>query len=71
MVAAAPQRYATPLGLALRLQRGPIIGWTLTVALSALMFGSVVQAMTDLLDDAGGSVPTCCAAPASRRYCPC
>ena len=28
----APARYATPLGLGLRLQRGPIIGWTLTIA---------------------------------------
>ena len=52
----APARYATPLGLGLRLQRGPIIGWTLTILLSALMFGSVVEAMTELMDDAGGSV---------------
>jgi ABC-2 type transport system permease protein len=50
--AGAPGRYASPLGLALRLQRGPVIGWSLTVALSALLFGSVVEAMTDLLDDA-------------------
>jgi ABC-2 type transport system permease protein len=55
--AAAPARYATPLGLALRLQRGPIIGWSLTVALSALLFGSVVNAMTDLLHDAGSTPP--------------
>ena len=55
--AAAPARYATPLGLALRLQRGPIIGWSLTVALSALLFGSVVNAMTDLLDDAASAPP--------------
>ena len=34
--AGAPQRYATPLGLALRLQRGPIIGWTVAVVLGAL-----------------------------------
>jgi ABC-2 type transport system permease protein len=54
---AAPQRYASALGLGLRLQRGPIIGWTIAVALSALLFGSVVQAMTSLLNDAGGSVP--------------
>jgi ABC-2 type transport system permease protein len=52
----APTRYATPLGLGLRLQRGPIIGWTLTIVLSALMFGSVVEAMNDLMADAGGSV---------------
>jgi ABC-2 type transport system permease protein len=54
--ASAPARYATPLGLGLRLQRGPIIGWTLTVVLSAVMFGSVVQAMNDLMSDASGQV---------------
>jgi ABC-2 type transport system permease protein len=51
----APARWATPLGLALRLQRGPIIGWALTVALAALLFGSVVESMTDLIADAGGA----------------
>jgi ABC-2 type transport system permease protein len=51
--AGAPPRYASPLGLALRLQRGPIIGWSLTVVLAALLFGTVVEAMTDLLKDAG------------------
>lgn len=50
--ASAPTRYASPLGLGLRLQRGPIIGWTVTMVLWALMFGSVVEAMTDLMDDA-------------------
>lgn len=51
--AGAPARYARPVGLALRLQRGPIIGWTVTIVLCALLFGSVVQAMTDLIKDAG------------------
>ncbi len=51
--AAAPARYATPLGLALRLQRNPIIGWTAAIVLGGMMFGSVVQAMTKLLTDAG------------------
>ena len=51
--ASAPARYASPLGLALRLQRNPIIGWTVAVVLGGIMFGSVVQAMTDLLKDAG------------------
>jgi ABC-2 type transport system permease protein len=51
--AGAPARYSTPLGLALRLQRGPIIGWSATIVLCALLFGSVVQAMTKLLADAG------------------
>jgi ABC-2 type transport system permease protein len=50
----APAWYATPLGLGLRLQRGPIIGWTATIVVSALLFGSVVKAMTDLMADAGG-----------------
>ena len=57
---------------ALRLQRGPIIGWTLTIVLSALMFGSVVEAMTDLMADAGGTVARpSSGAPASTRCCPC
>jgi len=51
--AGVPARYATPLGLALRLQRGPIIGWSATIVLCALVFGSVVKAMTNLLADAG------------------
>ena len=51
--AGAPQRYATPLGLALRLQRGPIMGWTVAVVLGALLLGSVVKQMNDLLADAG------------------
>ncbi|MGN8244468.1 ABC transporter permease [Cellulomonas soli] len=54
--AGAPARYGRPLGLALRLQRGPIIGWGVTVVLTALLFGSVVESMTDLIDDAGSSV---------------
>ncbi len=51
--AVAPARYASPFGLALRLQRNPIIGWTVAIVLGGLMFGSVVQAMTKLLTDAG------------------
>jgi len=54
--AAAPRRLASPLGLGLRLQRGPIIGWTLAVVLAAVLFGSVIDAMTTLLADAGGGV---------------
>ncbi len=54
--ATAPARFASPLGLALRLQRNPIIGWTVAVVLGGLLFGSVVEAMTDLLSDAGGGV---------------
>jgi ABC-2 type transport system permease protein len=54
--ATAPARYASPLGLGLRLQRGPIIGWTLTVVLTALLYGSVVEAMNDLMADATGQM---------------
>jgi ABC-2 type transport system permease protein len=50
--AGAPRRYASPLGLALRLQRGPVIGWTIAVVLAALLFGSVVESMNGLLADA-------------------
>ena len=53
--AAAPARFASPLGLALHLQRNVIIGWTLTVVLAALMFGSVAPSMTELADDSAGS----------------
>ena len=51
----APARYASPLGLALRLQRNPIIGWTVAIVLLGVLFGSVVQAMADFLKDAGGT----------------
>lgn len=51
--AGAPARLATPLGLALRLQRGPMIGWSIAVVLSAVLFGSVVDQMNRLLADAG------------------
>ena len=52
----APVRFRQPLGLALRLQRGPIIGWTITMILGALMLGSVVESFTDLLSDASGAI---------------
>lgn len=51
--ASAPARYASPLGLALRLQRNPIVGWTVAVVLGGMLLGSVVEAMTDLMSDAG------------------
>jgi ABC-2 type transport system permease protein len=54
--AGAPARYATPLGLALRLQRNPIIGWTIAIVLGAMLMGSVVEAMTTLISDAGSGV---------------
>ncbi len=54
----APDSYTAPLGLALRLERGPIIGWTLTIILSGLLLGSVVDAMNTLMADAGDTVST-------------
>lgn len=48
----APERLTSPLGLGLRLQRGPIIGWSVTVVLCGLLFGSIIEAMTDLIADA-------------------
>ena len=53
----APVRYATPLGLGLRLQRGPVVGWSTTVVVCGLLFGSVVHAMDNLLNDAGTPLP--------------
>lgn len=50
--AGAPQRYAAPLGLGLRLQRGPVFGWSVTVVLCGLLFGSIIEAMTELIADA-------------------
>lgn len=52
--ASAPERLASPLGLGLRLQRSSIIGWTIAVLLAAMLFGSIIDAMTDLLNDAPG-----------------
>ncbi len=54
--AGASSRMASPLGLGLRLQRGPIIGWTIAIVLSAMLFGSIVDAMNTFLADAGGAM---------------
>jgi ABC-2 type transport system permease protein len=37
------------LGLSLRLQRGPIIGWTIASVFSAAFYGAIVQAMLGVL----------------------
>lgn len=47
----APARYASPLGLGLRLQRGPVIGWSVAVVLCGLLFGSIIEAMNELIAD--------------------
>ncbi|MBX3067945.1 MAG: ABC transporter permease [Cryobacterium sp.] len=44
----------TQLGLTLRLQRGPIIGWAIGILVFAAFFGGVATAMVDLL---GGNTP--------------
>lgn len=50
--ASAPSRYASPLGLGLRQQRGSLIGWGATFLLFALMLGSVIQSMRDFVSNA-------------------
>ncbi|MCB2412755.1 ABC transporter permease [Demequina sp. TTPB684] len=52
----APRRMVSPLGLGLRLQRGPIIGWTIAVVVTALLFGSIVDTMNTFMADAGGAM---------------
>jgi ABC-2 type transport system permease protein len=39
----------TPIGLVVRLQRAPIIGWTIGIVVGALFFGTVATAMAELL----------------------
>lgn len=48
----APAWWASPAGLALRLERGPVIGWFVALVASGLMLGSVVSSMADLVRDA-------------------
>lgn len=52
----APRRWATPAGLSLRLGRGALLGWTVTVVLAGLVLGSVISSMQDLLRDASPEV---------------
>ncbi len=52
----APARWSTSLGLAVRLARGTLIGWSVVCVVAALMFGSVVSSMGRILSDAGGSL---------------
>ena len=54
--AGAPAFLGSPLGLGLRLQGNAILGWTLAIGLSGILFGSLVESMTSLLDNAGGNV---------------
>jgi ABC-2 type transport system permease protein len=47
--AAAGRFMMTPFGLALRLQRGSIVGWFAATVVMALLYGSVASAMANLL----------------------
>jgi ABC-2 type transport system permease protein len=47
----ASQGLTRPLGLALRLQRGALIGWTAALFLSGLAYGSVGKDVEDLIAD--------------------
>ena len=39
----------TPFGLALRIQRGPLIGWSVGLFLLALIYGAVIPTIPDLI----------------------
>jgi ABC-2 type transport system permease protein len=47
---AAPS-LGTPLGLAVRLQRGSVIGWAVGVLLTGVSYGSIADDVEDLLND--------------------
>ena len=51
--ARAGARLGTPLGLAWRLQRGSLIGWSLGLLLTGLSYGSLGTDVGDLLGDSG------------------
>lgn len=48
---AAPRRWSTPLGLALRTQRAALAGWAVTVLVTGVLFGSIVNSMQQMLSD--------------------
>ena len=47
----APTRWTSPAGLAVRMERAAWIGWGVVVVVAAVIFGSVMQSMQDLLGD--------------------
>lgn len=47
----APTRWTSPAGLAVRMERDAWIGWGVVVLVAAVIFGSVMQSMQDLLGD--------------------
>jgi ABC-2 type transport system permease protein len=48
--AVASRSLSSPLGLAVRLQRGGLIGWLVGIALGGLMMGSIASQVGDFLD---------------------
>ncbi|MCC6434914.1 MAG: ABC transporter permease [Acidimicrobiales bacterium] len=49
--ARAPRWSTTPLGLAFRLQRGALLGWTVGVFVTAAVYGSVGNQIEQMLED--------------------
>ncbi|WP_436493215.1 ABC transporter permease [Actinokineospora sp. HUAS TT18] len=45
----APASLSSPLGLACRLQRGSLIGWTIGAVIVAAVFGSIANGISDLV----------------------
>jgi ABC-2 type transport system permease protein len=53
--AEAPARLKSPLALAWRLQRGALVGWTVGMFVTGLVYGFVAESVTDLIDDIPGA----------------
>ena len=49
--ATGSERLASPFALAVRLQRGAVIGWTAGTAFLALVYGAITNAIEDFIDD--------------------
>jgi ABC-2 type transport system permease protein len=47
----APRSLGSPLGLATRLQRGSVIGWTAGLAVLAVAYGSIADSINDFVQD--------------------
>ena len=49
--ATGSERLASPFALAVRLQRGALVGWTAGTAFLALVYGAITNAVEDFVDD--------------------
>lgn len=47
----APTRWTSPFGLSVRMERGALIGWVVTITVAGALFGSVIQSMQTMLAD--------------------